>query len=179
MRSRFRGASLFAGGLGALLHKLREGSGLAPLDQVVEKRLTVLGVRLQQNLVDPQCAFDTGLILGETIILLVGILDEKGCLRERLRDKDDARVFLIALGQLVENHAHAYVYVGNLDDPPQHPFAFLDAAHYGLPRATRFRHAIDDGSRRRGEQRTEAAIASPRGTPMEEQFCAMQELENG
>src|ERR1035441_876789 len=106
MRSRFGGSSLFAGGLGALLHKLRKGSGLAPLDQIVEKGLTVLGIRLQQNLIDPQCAVDTSLKFGETIILFVGILDEKGDLRERLRDKDGARVFLVALGQLVENHAH-------------------------------------------------------------------------
>jgi hypothetical protein len=73
MRSRFRASSLFAGGLGALLHKLREGSGLAPLDQIVEKRLTVFGVRLQQNLVDAQRALDAGLIFPQAIISFIGM----------------------------------------------------------------------------------------------------------
>jgi len=80
-----------------------------------------LGVRIQQNLVGAQRVFDAGLIFGKVIILFIGILQHESGLREDHRREQCRAVFLIAPGQLVENHALIHMDVWNLNDPNRQP----------------------------------------------------------
>jgi hypothetical protein len=56
---------------------LPECSRVATLNQVAEIWPAILGIRLEQHLVNTQRALDAGLAFSDAIILAVGILDEK------------------------------------------------------------------------------------------------------
>jgi len=104
-----------------LLHKLCQRSGFAPLDQFVEIRLTVFGIGLQQQLIDAQHSFNTGLILCQSIALPVRVLEYERGLRQHHRSEKSLTVLLIALRHPVEYRAEVYLHVGNLHRPLHNP----------------------------------------------------------